>query len=714
MGEIFVVISSDTNVNQEIYEVFQHDLLDKGVRNEQLGVLNELLETIRDKRFPGAILPILNSQRAYSAIYIHADPSDWYKIAPIIKAFSGPSFSSFNGEHLTPDLNAMLDRHKRLLLTHYYVCEIKLELGKDNYVALRSLNRAVKSYLGRPNLYTEIPLPTPFLIRNFEEALLIGDKHEAWKIIDTLEKNFKLDSMNLRFMEIQLFAQFGEWQKIVNLPDFKDICTARKTSVIFNFILKALIKSYINLSDPIDEQLVSYEEHISNFSEFLFNSSTVVHIEPENAILLAFEAISDPTGFNYYAELERILPTSHPSRLLIKKQPKSIDTPETITSPLSSILKALSNLKEIEGTAYRSTIRNEYAQLSEADQAVINNFISVHTQFQETDLIEKCEPQNWSEWFERISNHGYTEYSAHAQVGASDWTGISADLNSNLAEKIYLTINNALDDDLISERIIECLPYFVKWILSNEEGLKRSPMRRVYSGLIALIALRSAQNTLETLGSSQIIIGALLECGVDREAYIQLLDDLDVITGEGIGVSQVYWLLDLVEMLYEYPTSDSEARNSFFHKVGGKITSIYRRLSEGQRQTVDILFDELGVNKPVVGSVVSTDRTDFWSKLENKKIAIYTLTDNAGKRAAQMIKKIVPTVNVTVNSHHTGSDQLRALSENADFFVVSWLSAKHAATDFIRQHRSAENIIYAQGKGASSIIRSLESALINV
>jgi hypothetical protein len=714
MGEIFLVISSDKNVNQEIYDTFQHDLLDKGVRNEHLGILNELLETARNKRFPGAILPIMNSQRAYSAIYVYEDVSDWYKFAPIIKAFSGPSFSSFNGEHSTTDLNALLDRHRRSLLMHYSICEIKLELGKGNYVAVRSLNRAVTSYLGRPNLYSEIPLPTPFLIRNFEEALLIGDKREAWKIIDTLEKNFKLDSMNLRFMEIQLFAQFGEWKKIVNLPDFKDICTARKTSVIFNFILKALIETYINLSDPIDQQLVAYEEHISNFSEFLFNSSTVVHIDPENAILLAFEASLDPTGFNYYAELECILPTSHPSRSLIQVQPKSVATLGSISNPLSSILKALSNLKEIEGAAYRSTIRNQYAQLSEADQAVINNFISIHTQFQEMDLTEQCEPQNWSEWFDRISDQGYTEYSAHAQVGASEWTSLSDDLNSNLVEKIYFTINNALDDDLISERILECLPYFVKWILGNEEELKRPPMRRVYSGLITLIALRSAQNTLETLGSSQIIIGALLDCGIDRESYIQLLDDLDVITGEGIGVSQVYWLLDLVEMLYEHPTSDNEVRNSFFHKVGGKITSIYRRLSEGQRQTVDILFDELGLNKPVVDPVVSTNETDYWAKLENKKIGIYTLTETAGKRAAQMIQKIVPSVNVTVNSHHAGSNQLKALSENADFFVVSWLSAKHAATDFIRQHRSAENIIYAQGKGASSIIRSLESALLNV
>ena len=63
-----------------------------------------------------------------------------------------------------------------------------------------------------------------------------------------------MDSMNLRFMEIQLFAEFGEWSKIVNLPDLRDICAARKTSIILNLILSALRLTYINVDDPINEQ----------------------------------------------------------------------------------------------------------------------------------------------------------------------------------------------------------------------------------------------------------------------------------------------------------------------------------------------------------------------------------------------------------------------------------------------------------------------------
>jgi hypothetical protein len=51
---------------------------------------------------------------------------------------------------------------------------------------------------------------------------------------------------------------------------------------------------------------------------------------------------------------------------------------------------------------------------------------------------------------------------------------------------------------------------------------------------------------------------------------------------------------------------------------------------------------------------------------------------------------------------------LRALAENADIFVVTWLSAKHAATDFIREHRGGRPLLYAQGRGFSSILRAVE------
>ena len=73
--------------------------------------------------------------------------------------------------------------------------------------------------------------------------------------------------------------------------------------------------------------------------------------------------------------------------------------------------------------------------------------------------------------------------------------------------------------------------------------------------------------------------------------------------------------------------------------------------------------------------------------------------------------ELEPTVSVDCNADHGGTARLKALAESADIFVMTWLSAKHAATDFIREHRDDRVLLYAQGRGFSSILRAIEDHL---
>ena len=674
----------------------------------------ELCETIVSPDFPAAFIPIQNSSDCLDIVLVLPDLSSWYKLRPILRSYCGQSFSSFDGEliepsYYTPPLEWISKQNNELIL-----CEICLVRGEMHLAALRILNRLIVSYKLRPEVQTEIPLPISFLLRNFEDALLIGDKAKAIKVIETIQREFKLDRMNLKFMEIQMFARFGEWSNIVKHADLTDIANARKTPLILNYILTALRKTHLDKHADTDVQLIHYKQHVRTYTKNMFSIASIDEISPENASLVALEALVLGNEFTRFSELDKILPNDSALRNSLDAYFEAHQVVKEAKTPKQDAVNALSKLVKIDSKNALRYFKTSFEKLGEADREALLDVISLFDELDDIQDDSLAIPGGWDEWFELLNKPDYHEYADHARAGAEQWEALSKSLAREIAPNIYSSITAAIDNTDTRARIIECLPFIVKWLMSNEELFPEHALIEVYSGLLTLLALHDPIGSTDILGSAQILVLAIITSGVDVSTYKQLLEDLDVIVGEGIGISQVYWLLDLVEMLYEHPTSDNEIRNSFFHKVGGKITSVYRRLSEGQRQTVDILFDELGVNKPVVDSVISTNGTDCWSKLENKKIGIYTLTDNAGKRAAQMIKKIVPTVNVTVNSHHTGSDQLRALSENADFFVVSWLSAKHAATDFIRQHRSAENIIYAQGKGASSIIRSLESALINV
>ena len=355
-------------------------------------------------------------------------------------------------------------------------------------------------------------------------------------------------------------------------------------------------------------------------------------------------------------------------------------------------------------------MQNAFAKLTSIERDRINEIISIHTDFEKVNLEENLDPENWVDWFERLSEPDYTDYARDARSGATEWPELYIN-DQNMVYKVYDAINIAIDDPISSERIIECLPFFVKWMESDEEIFSDPSMTSIFSGLLTLLALRPNQSSLEILGSSQILVSALLNIGVDKDAYVQLLSDLDDISGDGIGASQVYWLLELVEELYQHSSPDSNVRSNFFHKVAAKIKSVYNRLTQAQTKSVNLLFHELELHIPE-GIAGSQDvEENRWAQLENKKIGIYTLNESAGRRAGQILKDLEPSLQVSINSQHAGSDQLKALSENSDYFVISWLSAKHAATDFIRQHRPAEDIIYATGKGASSIVRCIETSL---
>jgi hypothetical protein len=76
-----------------------------------------------------------------------------------------------------------------------------------------------------------------------------------------------------------------------------------------------------------------------------------------------------------------------------------------------------------------------------------------------------------------------------------------------------------------------------------------------------------------------------------------------------------------------------------------------------------------------------------------------------------VLEQLSSSVTVDVSADHVGNARLRAMAENGDLFVVAWLSAKHAATDFIREHRRDRPLVYAQGRGFTSIIRAIEDYL---
>jgi hypothetical protein len=171
----------------------------------------------------------------------------------------------------------------------------------------------------------------------------------------------------------------------------------------------------------------------------------------------------------------------------------------------------------------------------------------------------------------------------------------------------------------------------------------------------------------------------------------------------------VYWALELVENFMSAATPDADAREAFLHHILARIAPLYGRLTGLQRIAITLLSCELGWSLPAAAATGTPPADEgLASRLSGLRVAIYSLTESASRQAKAALEEIAPAVTVDTNSDHGGSARLRALAENTDIFVMACLSAKHAATDFIREHRGTKPLIYGSGKGFSSILRDIE------
>ena len=121
---------------------------------------------------------------------------------------------------------------------------------------------------------------------------------------------------------------------------------------------------------------------------------------------------------------------------------------------------------------------------------------------------------------------------------------------------------------------------------------------------------------------------------------------------------------------------------------------------------------ELGIEVPADFRAVTLngagkDPAADFRYLEDKMVVLYSLTESAVTRASQILKRLVPLIDVRTNSEHDGSTQLGQLSANADIFVVVTAAAKHAATICIADHRRDRPTVLVNSRGSSAILRAL-------
>jgi hypothetical protein len=671
-----------------------------------------LIETIADPHFPGAVVPNIDIGGNLHILVAASTMSSWRRLRPLLQAFAGPTLTSFDG---LPEALPQGDPAASVVAQSQPVSTGVMRLPPDprnRLAALRALVRARDTLARAPNLHRSAPAPTSWLLTRFQDCLNVGRRDAAADVLARLKSELRLDALNLKFLEVQLLAAFGDWTGIVELPGFANLCLARRTPAITALLLEALYRVHLAglfEAGDADETRARFETAVRSLAQPMLSVPVPPMLTTAGWRVYSLEAwISSSRTDIGTALVGHLDALGWIADRLAPAEPVEDVAPAVEPAPIDDAREALVQVDTIDSVDALATALRALAKLSPEDLARLRDAEPFRSALYVTEEVADTGlPNSLIKWFERAGDPSFTSALNIARHGKDEWPIESGVGDPVAVQALVSALDKAQSDDLASERTAQALPFFVAW-LQRDPDFPRASMASVYASLLTLFALGSARGS-GTYESSQILVSALLTAGLDVKAYRALIADVEELAGEGFGVDMIYWMLEIIEDFMRASTPAADARETFLHGILSRIAPIYGRLTSLQRTAVAHLARELGWTLQSFGITAEPDSfEDFASRIQGLRIAIYSLTESSSRQAKAAIEEVAPTAVVDCNADHGGTARLRALAENADIFVMTWLSAKHAATDFIREHRGGRPLLYAQGRGFSSILRAVE------
>jgi len=708
------MITSDPADAQQVLDALTALGLYAPLPSDLRALCEDLIQTVTAPAFPGALVPVVDAAGNMHVDIATATVGDWRRLKPILLAFAGPTITTFAG---VPAPFSSSDGAGQILMGTTPAVTAVMSLAADDASrmrALRALSRA-RATLGRaPDLQRSAPVPTSWLLARFQDHLNVRRRDAAAHILERLKTELRLDALNLKFLEVQLYATFGDWRAILETPEFPSLCQARRTSAITALLLEALYQVHLATAfDAADFDCLRarYSADVRPFAHSMLTVPPPPSLTPGGARIYALEALNGATG----ADLSAVIHADTAKLGWLADHLVPAPEPESEPSAETSIDIAREKLLEADAaddTDRVSAVLQAMAKLSPEELDHLRGAIPFAPIVASIEPLDENDlPTSWLAWLTRAADPAFVTALDVARRGASEWPIETTSGDPVAVQALVAAIDRAQQSDLAAERTSLALPYLVAW-LQRDEPFPRPALEPVYSSLLTLFALGNARGE-SIYDSTQILVSAILASGLDQKGYGTLIADVREIAGDGFGVDMIYWLLEIVEAFMHAATTDAAAREAFLHEILARIAPLFARLTSLQRVAVELLSTELGWTLDTLGASRSSAEPDgLAARLAGLRIAIYSLTESSSRQAKAALEALSPTVAVDTNADHGGTARLRALSENSDLFVMAWLSAKHAATDFIREHRGDRPLVYAQGKGFSSILRAVEDHLL--
>lgn len=676
---------------------------------------NPLRDTVTDAEFPGALLAA-QSPDGLPVFYATAqDARGWHRLAPLLTAFAGLTTTDFRG----PPSDALnhQDPLENLIASSGCHAVARLRVVPTTAtLAERSLRRLYLAWRQAPRGRQALLESTGTLLSRFHAALATFDAATARALLIQLEQERRLDALNLNFLEIALRSALGDWSGLRALECLPYVLAARRPPAVSAAIAEAVwycVLAPILESGDIDAATAIYRVEARPFIAVLGNvprnAAPGVFALMAVAVLagdLDIEALAErlgETGFDILPPLlaQAVRERQRPVRQIPAANPLATARAALLWAAQEDSLEAcyaaqqaVSDLSPVDLQALLS---------QPAFRALRNALIS-----QAGNVV----PTSWVDWVKRLDKLEFTQSFAIADRAAAEWRVLDQ-LGDPLAVKHLADAVAGISTGIASERLLLAMPVLVNW-LRNDESFSIAMHADLYLNLLTVLTLHGTFSE-ENMGMAAILYEAILSCGLEHTRYCDTLDLAVELTERANGQRYLDWLMDWASLTLAYPAADTGKRQQLLHQIidilrpfTGRMLSRQSLLFNELAGTLGLELSSINGTKEVSEPTVSGPANQSLDWLVGKTIAIYTLTESAGRQAAALLRQLVPNISVELNHDKVGSERLQALARNADLFVVVTQSAKHAATLFIQQHRRNHPVLFPTGRGASSILAKIQ------
>ncbi|WP_147474341.1 protein DpdD [Streptomyces sp. ZS0098] len=596
---------------------------------------------------------------------------------------------------------------------------------------------------GRPPSEFDAPRTTVEVLDDLGHAIAARDRTVALACLRELEATADLDQANLAFLRLRLFAGLEDWKAVLGDRDLDHVLAMRRPLSVTQVIQQAVYARWFARHDAAgqEEELLGAVAALPAAFRPLFSGTPTT--SRAQAVVEFLIAVEDDAGDDTLSRLldeagtiEPGLPAHLRNVLHLHReqtpQPTAPSEPpaplDQLGSPSESPLERATGMMargELQAAidlvlTLEPSLHAVYLLLtctrdlqSPQQAALALEYISAHHL---RDLIDGASARLRDDfaWLEQFTQDG-PRLDWHTWLDALDGDQGSAALAASpeitdtwtpLSSKALTTWLHDASDEVLG-RLGESGGQFMaahRDIFTEDGAAELS--ERVLAGL-ALSGKNSAGVRVQT----QALLDYLLSANPTSAVFASALEWIDLIISANVSAVTTTWAIDVLQTATATSAAaTTPATVEFFYKIINTVRPFKTALDPTDLEAIKLIAGELGIGVPedlLAEQVEDADPGAPYRYLQDSKVVLYSLTESATTRAAQILRLLVPKIDIETSAEHDGSSKLAAQAANADVFVVVTASAKHAATDFITAKRGTRPVVLVNSRGSSAILREL-------